>query len=349
MLCKVFCCGYFYVFLLSRQYLTKYPFAALTNYLPTPNITSDSKFFATEGNDFTLTCHVQMEHSGILYTAAFSKDGVVAKTSDYMTVSELQHEENNRQRSHLNLTVHQSIESRDDGDYKCTVMDTHNNTNSATATIKFVSEPVIDLKPINAVIKTERGKKQAVFQIEYTAYPSATFFIYNPNNEQISSDQDVMDRTKYNVKIDADNLRFTVKYPALTDFGNYTLVATTVGKNFTTSLKLVVSGELLTCCQFFINFHRFVIHIIRKTNCEHRRCLRQSWRRSARHLQGSCLSRSRNHVVVPAVPGFVNLAVMPQRENRANCKFQCSLNFLRSFRSMLSFLAKRFSQTMLTN
>lgn len=187
-----------------------------------------------------------MEHSGALYTAAFSKDGTMAKTSDYMTVSELQHDVNNRQKAHLNLTVHQSIESRDSGDYKCTVMDSHNNTNSALSTMIFVNEPVIELKPNNPIIKTEQGKKQAVFLIEYTAFPSATFFVYNPNNEQISSDEDVMDRTKYNVKIDADQLKFTVKYPELNDFGNYSLVATTVGKNFTTTLKLIVSGKSIT-------------------------------------------------------------------------------------------------------
>lgn len=184
-----------------------------------------------------------MEHSSTIYTAAFSKDGTVAKTNDYMTVSELQHDENNKQRAHLNLTVHQSTESRDAGDYKCTVMDYHNNTNSAISTMTFVSEPVIKLTPTNPIIKTERGKKQAAFLIDYTAFPSATFFIYNPNNEQISNDESVMDKTKYGVTVNKDSLKFVVKYPELTDFGNYTVVATTVGKNFTTSVKLVVSGK----------------------------------------------------------------------------------------------------------
>lgn len=242
---------YFSGFTLIRQNLNKDPFAALSNYLPTPIIISDSKFFATEGNDFTLTCHVEV-HGSPLYRAAFSRDGVAAKTSEYMTVSELQHDKNSTEKAHLNLTVHQSIESRDSGDYKCTVMDDHNNTNSAIVTMVFVNEPVIELNPNNPVIKTERGKKQAVFQVEYTAFPSATFFIYNPNNEQISSDESVMDRTKYNVKIDEHQIKFTVKYPELNDLGNYSLLATTVGKNFTTTLKLIVSGKSTQ----FNDFHR---------------------------------------------------------------------------------------------
>lgn len=183
-------------------------------------------------------------NSGVLYTASFSHNDEVLKTNEFITVTELQHETHNRQKAHMNLTVRQSVEARDKGDYKCTVMDFYNNTNSAIATVTFVSEPVIDLKPINPIISAERGKKQAQFLIEYTAFPSASFYVYNPRNEQVSSDQDVMDRKKYDVDITRDSFKFKVKYPDLTDFGNYTIVATTVGQNFTTSVKLIVSGEM---------------------------------------------------------------------------------------------------------
>src|SRR5690349_6755410 len=170
------------------------PCAALTSYLPPPTISSDSMFFATEGNDFQLTCHIEV-HTNIIYTAAFTHNGVVLKSNDFITISELNHDTSNRQKASMNLTVRQSNEDRDSGDYKCTVMDYYNNTNSAFATITFVSEPQIDLKPTNPRIDIDKGKKQAQFLIEYTAYPSATFYIYNPRHEQISSDMDVMDRT----------------------------------------------------------------------------------------------------------------------------------------------------------
>lgn len=198
---------------------------------------------ATEGNDFQLRCHIEV-HSGVLYTASFSHDGTVLKTNEYITVTELQHEANNRQKAHLNLTVRQSVEARDRGDYTCTIMDFYNNTNSAIVTMTFVTEPVIDLAPANPVINVDRGKKQSQFLIDYSAFPSATFYLYNPKNEQVACDQDVMDRKKYDVEIAPDRFKFKVKYPDLTDYGNYTIVATTVGRNFTTSVKLIVSGEM---------------------------------------------------------------------------------------------------------
>lgn len=211
--------------------------------MPPPTIKSDSNFFATDGNDFQLTCHVEV-HSDVIYTASFSHNGQVLKSNEYLTVSELQHETKNRQKAHLNLTVRQSEESRDAGDYKCIVMDFYNNTNSNIVTMTFVTEPVIELHPANREIISERGKKQAQFLIEYKAFPSATFYLYNPKNEQISCDTDVMDRTKYDVILSPEVFKFKVKYPDLNDYGNYTIVATTVGRNFTTSVKLIVSGEI---------------------------------------------------------------------------------------------------------
>lgn len=216
-------------------------FPALTKYLPTPTITSDSNFFATEGNAFQLTCHLEV-HSSVPYTAAFHHNGKVLTTNEYTNVTELQHETNNRQKAHLNLTIRQSIEARDEGDYKCTIMDYYNNTNSVLATITFVTEAVIKMSPTNPSIEVKRGSKQSQFLIEYTAYPSATFYLYNPKGEQICSDMDVMDRIKYDVEKTPDRFKFKVKYPDLNDFGNYTLVATTVGRNFSTSVRLIVSG-----------------------------------------------------------------------------------------------------------
>ena len=222
-------------------------------------------------------------HSGVPYTASFSHDGKVLTTNEHITVSELQHETDNRQKAHLNLTVHNSVEARDKGDYKCTIMDFYNNTNSVIATMTFVTEPVIELIPANPVISVERGKKQAQFLIDYTAFPSATFYLFNPKNEQVSSDQDVMDRKKYDVEITPERFKFKVKYPDLTDFGNYTIVATTVGRNFTTTVKLIVSGKIkVVCIKPFTVLTPF--HSIRQTHREHGRRVRHGWRRSSHGL-----------------------------------------------------------------
>lgn len=227
----------------------------MTSYLKTPIIISDSKFFAMEGGDFQLTCFVEIEeHSSVAYTAAFSHNGISLTTNDYMTVSTMSYEPGQRHKSHLNLTVHNSIKERDEGEYKCHIIDHFDNTNSAIAEINFVTEPNVEFTTQTPIVieveykqqdKVPR-KKQVVFSIDYIAYPSATIYIYNPKNEQISSDMDVMNRNKYDVVINEqmDNLKFKVKYPDINDYGDYQIVATTVGRNFTTSVKLVVSGEL---------------------------------------------------------------------------------------------------------
>lgn len=181
---------------------------------------------------------------GVLYSAAFFHNGIIMKSNDYATVTDMQHEENNRHRSHLNLTIHGGVQVRDEGDYTCTVMDFYNNTNSATVDMKFVTGPNVDLNPMKSLITVDRGKKSSNFLIYYKAYPPASFYVYDPRNEQISSDMDVMNRNKYDVVIDLEKIQFRVKYPDLNDFGNYTIVATTVGVNFSTSVKLVVSGEM---------------------------------------------------------------------------------------------------------
>lgn len=188
-----------------------------------------------------MTCTVKKETRGI-FTVAFFRNGIMAKTNYFMKVFKPQHVESNVE--HLILRVHQSSESRDSGEYKCTAMDSYNNTNSAISTMTFVNGPVIELNPMNPVIRLDQGKKLVRFVVEYKAFPNATFFIYNPNNKKISNDEDVIEKTKYFVKIEEESLKFTVKKPTLTDHGTYLLVANTVGKNVTTSLRLVVSGWL---------------------------------------------------------------------------------------------------------
>lgn len=228
-------------FLKLNQILMK--LAALSNYIPMPVITSPSKFFASEGSEFQLTCHAVVT-SHVLYAVAFSHKGHVQKTNDYMTISELQHDEFDKQKASINLTVLQGVKERDEGDYKCIVMDYHNNTNSFEAEVNFVSEPIVTMNAIKSSIEIDKGKKRATFLIEYRAYPPASFKIYNPTNEPISNDMDVMDRIKYDVQIEEDRLKFIIKVPEINDFGEYTIVATTAGQNFTLKVKLIVSGKL---------------------------------------------------------------------------------------------------------
>lgn len=182
-------------------------------------------------------------HVDVAYIAEFSHNGEKLENSDYVSISNIEHDVGNRMKGRMNLTIFESNKSRDEGDYKCTVKDLHGNTNSILATVIFVDDPIVNLVPKNSLIEVQKGKKQSQFLIEYTAYPTASFYLYDTKNTMISSNTDVMNREKYDVIIDKDQLKFKIKYPNINDYGNYTLVASTVGVNFTTSLKLVVSGK----------------------------------------------------------------------------------------------------------
>jgi hypothetical protein len=173
------------------------------------------------------------------------RDEKQIESNDYVLISSLKHDELDWKKASINLTVTNAVKSRDEGKYKCVVVDYYNNSNSAIAEITFVSEPTVTMTTISDIIELDKGKKKATFLIDYKAYPPASFRVYSPMNEQISSDKDVMDRYKYDVVIDEERLKFSVKMPDINDFGNYTVVATTAGHNFTMSLRLVVSGENL--------------------------------------------------------------------------------------------------------
>lgn len=186
-----------------------------------------------------------MDH-GVPYNAAFFHNDKMLETNDDMTITDLVHEHNDTRKSHKNLTIHNSVRDRDEGDYKCTVIDYHNNTNSKIETITFVTDPMVEFVLTSSIITLDKGKKQAAFLIDYKAYPPASFNFFNPEGEHVSCNMDVMNRSKYDVVKDPNKIKFVVKYPTLDDFGNYTLMATTAGQSFNTSMRLVVNGELAT-------------------------------------------------------------------------------------------------------
>lgn len=196
------------------------------------------------GAKFTLSCIVQMD-THIPYNVEFIlPDGSIASSNDNMEVSNIVHEQNNRQKAHVNLTVINGIKERDEGKYKCIIMDMYNNTNSQEATIKFVDKPYVDFEPQNPEIKTNDRKKTARFLIEYIAYPKANFSWFNPKNEVISNNMDVINRAKYDVKLLDNHIELIVKHPSLDDFGNYLLKATIDEEEYTQIVSLIVSGEL---------------------------------------------------------------------------------------------------------
>lgn len=214
----------------------------MESYIPTPELTSDSKFYAIDGNNVTLTCQVEMD-SHVMFVLGFVyKDKKIDLDEDHI-ISDMRHDEHNRMKAHINLTIINALSGRDEGDYKCIVMDHFNNTNSATKTLTFVTEPTVTFDLDNPEIKTAKGKKQSRFLIKYKAYPEATIYIFNPKNEQISADNDVMKREKYNVEVTDEDIKLVLKHPDVHDFGNYTILASSAGKNFTAFVRLIVSEK----------------------------------------------------------------------------------------------------------
>jgi len=210
--------------------------------LKKPFIVSDSNNYAKNGDQFSLSCHVEMT-SDAAYLIKFTlPNGHEAKTSDYLTLSEIEHEYSDKRKSHRNLTIHDALDERDQGDYTCFIIDLFNNSNSAMSSITFVDKPVVQLNSSNPQITTTKGKKSSKFHFNYFAYPKASFEWYGPQNNLIAKDKDIMKRQKYEIAISEDDMSFTIKYPGIEDYGEYTLVAYTDGERFEKKVKLIVSG-----------------------------------------------------------------------------------------------------------
>ncbi|XP_070496401.1 vascular endothelial growth factor receptor kdr-like isoform X5 [Chironomus tepperi] len=219
---------------------------ALSAYLKKPLIVSDTNNYAKNGDKFSLTCHVEMTSDAAYLIKFFLPNGNEAQTTDYLTLSAIEHEHGDKRKSHRNLTIHNALDERDQGDYTCNIIDLFNNSNSAISSITFVDKPVVQLNSSNPKIKTSKGKKTAKFHFNYFAYPKASFEWYGPQNNLIAKDNDIMVREKYNVAISEDDISFTIKFPGIEDYGEYTLVAYTDGERFEKKVKLVVS-EKPTC------------------------------------------------------------------------------------------------------
>lgn len=145
---------------------------------------------------------------------------------------------------HVNLTIHKISKFKDEGEYTCLVRDHKNNTNTNFQNVKVPTEHYVKLKSAVDKIEAKLGKKQVTFMVDFDAFPNPTFHWYNNHNEKISNEAMVLKKDKYDVKINVDSVKLTIKSPDLADFGFYTLEASTMsGIKETIKLKLLVSGK----------------------------------------------------------------------------------------------------------
>lgn len=229
-------------------------------YLPKPELTSDSKFRAYGGDNLTLFCSFSKTDEPILspglhfrenktekFGLRFELNGTVLETDNRHNVVKMEEYVNNKLSAQINLTVFNLDRSRDEGEYKCIVEDEYGNLNHVEKHLSFINEVFVNLEPETSVITVRSDIKDVTFRINFISSYSTTtttiMIMKNLNNEKISNGHDIFNRTKYDVKIQDEKVELTIKQPDINDFGNYTILATSVGKKFSTSVMLIVKTK----------------------------------------------------------------------------------------------------------
>jgi len=215
---------------------------ATSDYVKKPWIISDSQNIAKNGASFSLSCHVEMISDAPYVIEFLLPNGKEAKNTDNLLLSELKVEDDDNRKSHRNLTVNNALDSRDQGNYTCSLKDIYNNIYSTVTRITFVDKPVVQLNSSNPTVTATKEQKSIKFHFNYFIYPKAKFEWHDPQKKLINNDQGVQKDAKYNISISEDEISLTIKSPGIEDYGEYTLVAYTDGERFEKKVKLIVSG-----------------------------------------------------------------------------------------------------------
>lgn len=202
-------------------------------------MTSDTKFFARKGYEFDITCTVET-HGFVPYTLQIEHNGKILNSTDHMTISDFTFKNDERTKGAITLTIPNIDKARDEGDYKCIVNDSSNNSNSVNAKVTFITSSSFMLYIKNEAETARKGDQYVQFLFKFEAFSPITFYISNPHGKLIARDTDVVNREKHEVVIDRDLIKFRIKFPDVNDFGEYTIIfkITNTKKNF----KLVVIG-----------------------------------------------------------------------------------------------------------
>ncbi|CAG9799108.1 unnamed protein product [Chironomus riparius] len=217
-----------------------------SDYLKKPWIISDSQNIAKNGASFSLSCHVEMISDAPYVIEFFLPNGKEAKKNQFIRLSEIKVDDDDTRKSHINLTIEDALDERDQGNYTCSLKDIYNNIYSTVTKITFVDKPVVQLNSSNPIVTATKGQKSVKFHFNYFIYPKPKFEWYDPQNKLINIDQSMQNDAKYSISISEDEISLTIKYPGIENYGNYSLIAYTDGESFDKKVKLVVS-EKPTC------------------------------------------------------------------------------------------------------
>lgn len=202
------------------------------------SISSDTKFLAYEMYGLKITCTVESK-GFIRYTLQMEHCGKTLTSTDYMTVSDLIFENDQKKRGEVALTILKSETNRDKGDYKCIVIDNFNNTNSVNATVTFITNSSYMMTPKSIVEISEKGIAYVQFFFKFTIFPPAIFHIFRSGHVRIS---DVVNPEKYEVLFERDIIKFKVKFPDVNDFGFYRILIKTITEDHSILFELIVLG-----------------------------------------------------------------------------------------------------------
>lgn len=214
-------------------------------FTPIPKLTSDTNFVAIEGNNVTLTCSTILANSSQMHLEFMFKEEIV-KSDDNRKVLEMRENSN---KAHRDLLITNAVQSRDQGDYKCIVVDQINETEltSESKTLLFVMNAFETFeKAVNDDIIVNSGDRQAKLSINYNATTDAIVYIYKPDNQLIISVDDMFSTNKdkkFTVLILNETVELTVEYPNIHDFGDYTFMVMCAGKQFKKIVRLIVNEK----------------------------------------------------------------------------------------------------------
>lgn len=122
-----------------------------------------------------------------------------------------------------NLTIIHIKKHRDEGNYSCTVKK-FNKTETSSRYLKILYPRNVVFECVNRSIKINAGDPLVRFVVTYKSNEKPHFEITNPKSQTISFDEKIVDKSKYDVKINETTIELFIMQVDIDDFGNYKIL-----------------------------------------------------------------------------------------------------------------------------
>lgn len=210
-------------------------------------ISSDTNFVAIEGNNVTLTCSAILKNSSNMHLEFMFKEEIV-ESDENRKVLEMIRESSNK--VHQDLFITSVVQSRDQGDYKCILVDNTNLTvlTSESKTLMFTKNALatFEKEENDEIVIVNSGDRQAKLSVNYNAKSDTIVYVLTPNNQPIISMDDMYSTNndkKYTVLFLDKTVELIVEYPNILDSGDYTITVICAGIQLNKIVKLIVNEK----------------------------------------------------------------------------------------------------------